>query len=386
MTVGHGRAVVLDNGSSACKVGFAGDREPSAVVPAVAGNPRVALQQVGGTGTRVKVGDKALNDPSLRLSHPIEHGVVTNWEELEELWREAFAQLEVCPAQHPVLLTEAALNPKVHREMMAMLLFEDFQVPAVHVALSGALGLYATGGHSGLVVEVGDGVAQTVPIYDNYIVPHAVHRVDMGGRDLTEHMATMLRDRDYLDASFHGTAAVRGLKEQHGYVAQNFSQELSVASLAEKEQSYILPDGKSIMVTDAELIRCPEVLFQPALALLKEDNGIHQMAFKSIRACDVDVQRTLAGNIVLSGGSTMFRGMRERMLKELSTLLPSSTQARVALVPEPMHGAFLGGSILSSLGSMQSNWISREDYEEQGVSVIHTRSISLTESGLRAQG
>lgn len=382
-------ALILDNGSGFCKAGFAGESTPRAIFPAVVGWPKAPGTQAGMelSTRRGMVGDEAqARERVLNLKRPLEHGVVTSWEDMERVWRHAYAELGATASEHPVLVTEAPLNPKANREQMVQLLFEDFGAPAVHVAVSGVVALYATGSRTGLVVESGDGVSTVVPIYDDYVVPFAVQRLDLGGRDLTEYLARLLREeRGY---AFHTAAERRAaweVKEQLCYVAENYTAELRAAAEnpEQQERSYALPDGSAIVAAGSERFRCPEALFQPSL-VGKEVPGLHTMAFESITKCDVDVQRALAANVILSGGSVTFPGMRERMLKELSGLMPPTTPTKVVMPNEPRYAAFVGGSILASLSDFQQNWITRKDYEEFGLSVIQSRSLCFTEAG--AQG
>jgi actin-related protein len=105
-------------------------------------------------------------------------------------------------------------------------MFETFNVPAMYVAYTPVLSLYSTVGITGIVVEVGDGVVQTVPIYEGYRLPHACIRVDMGGRDLTKYMMNMLIERGYSFRTKSECEIVRDIKEKLCYVAGDFDDEL----------------------------------------------------------------------------------------------------------------------------------------------------------------
>jgi len=374
------QSLVIDNGSLMIKAGFAGDDAPRAVFPSIVGRPRHTDAMDSKNWKDSYVGDEARSKLGiLNIKNVIQRGIVTDWDDMEMIWYHTFYnELRVAPEEHPVLLTESPTNPRANREKMTEIMFESFNTPALYVAMQAALSLYASGRASGVVLEIGDGVTHAVPIYLGSVLHDAILRMDIGGRDLTGYLMKLLTQRGYSFTTSADREIVRDMKEKLCYVSVDFDAEMSkAASPSDLEKSYVLPDGQIITIGD-ERFRCPEVLFKPELLSEDEDNriefpGVHEMIYNSVMKCDADVRHDFYRNVILSGGTSLFNGIVDRMRKELLALAPPNWKTYIVAPPERQYSAWIGGSILASLSTFEELCISKEDYDENGPAIVNRK-------------
>eukprot|EP00931_Biecheleriopsis_adriatica_P069171 TRINITY_DN43046_c0_g1_i1.p1 TRINITY_DN43046_c0_g1~~TRINITY_DN43046_c0_g1_i1.p1 ORF type:complete len:397 (+),score=90.51 TRINITY_DN43046_c0_g1_i1:46-1236(+) len=363
--------VIIDNGSGLCKAGLSSDNAPTCIFPEVVGRARESWKAAGGLKD-FYLGDEITADlrTKVSLTHPMENGEIEDFDGMEMLWEHIFEQkLKVDPERHPVLLTEPPYNPTAKRERMVEVMFETFRVPSLNISIQGVLALLGQGRTTGLVLDSGEGVTHCVPIFDGFGLPHCINRLDLAGRELNTMLAKLLAMENKCNLTTTADQhAARLMKEKHCYVTLDPSVEVA------EEVDYRMPNGKLVRLGD-ERWKCPEALFNPALAGL-ESVGVGMMCWDSISRCDVDLRKTLLSNVVLSGGCTMFPGFSERLCKELRSFAPAAAQTdiRVLKSKDQISAVWTGGQVSASLREMQEDqWMSIDDFYECGPAHIHDK-------------
>uniref|UniRef100_A0A3P8Z6K9 Actin like 7A n=1 Tax=Esox lucius TaxID=8010 RepID=A0A3P8Z6K9_ESOLU len=355
-------AVVFDVGTGYFKAGFAGAGAPSCIIPSVLGlaHPGQSDYKLGCVGSEI------LNKLDMSHIQPVHNGIITEWDAVERLWEYAFETLRVPSEEYAVLLSDPPLSPPTNREKFAEVMFERFSTPAIFIETQSVLSMYSYGRTSGLVLECGHGCSYAVPIDDGYYMPSCTSRAEYAGRSVELYLQKLLQQSEkhvYCDK----LGQMDEIKVNACYVAPDVDTELRKNDTA---MQYTLPDGNSVSL-GKERFLCPEVLFQPSLIESREP-GLPVLVMNCINKCDINLKSDMLHNILICGGSTMFRGFQERLRSELNQIAPFGETSVVASA-ERKNAVWLGGSILASLSSFQSLWIDKKDYEEKGPLFIYQK-------------
>lgn len=359
----EGACLVLDVGSGLVKGGFGGGEVPQ-VFRNICGTAKYHSALPQSDGDTFLCNDAEKRRGLLKLSYPVENGHVRDWSAQQSILVHVSNQLGVSTKDHPLLLTEAAFASRPQRSKWAQLVFEEQQHPALLFANQGLLSLYASGNTSGIVLDVGDGITQTCPVFDGYTIREAVRRVDFGGRDVTDYLKTLLRQYGTFFDTSAETDIVRQIKEQRCYVATKGGD--LVAKIRHK-----LPDGTEINL-GGEVSQAPEAFFQPSL-VGREHGGVVNIVSESIKMTDIDLRREIYQNVLLSGGSTLLSGFCPRFLTEMTKLTPRDCKIRILAPSERLFTSWIGGSFLSQLSTFRQLCVKRSDYQEEGENILHSK-------------
>ncbi|XP_032213991.1 actin, alpha skeletal muscle 2-like isoform X2 [Mustela erminea] len=330
--------LVCDYGSGFSKVGFSGMEAPRAVFPTILGKLRHDNLLVGMEGEDWFIGDEAQKRRrELNLQRPVSRATVANWDNMEKI------------------------------------LFETFNVPALHLANQGVLSLYASGQTSGTTIESGEGMTYFVPIIDGCPLHQSTIQMDIAGQDLTLYLLQLLTDSGHSLVSRGDWEYIRDIKEKCCYVASDFKKEKMEASSPSYARKFQLPDGQEITLGPEKFL-CPEGLFQADL-MGRNSLGIHMKAFRSVSSCSPALWKILFGHMVLSGGTGCCPGLRFRLQREIAALVSPTINVKVSSCPSSIHSAWLGGSILCSLSTFKDMWVTSKEYKDIGASIVRRRTF-----------
>ncbi|KAH8740810.1 BRG1/brm-associated factor 53A [Cryptosporidium ryanae] len=406
-------AVVIDIGSYSTKMGYSGEDCPRQVWPSAAGvkenkEKRFPLNYLSYLeGVEVKPcisivdGESILNDDVFETIVSFtsgKGGLLTNLEE------------------YPVLLTEPSKHKKQFREKEVEIMFEKFNVPALYTAKKAVLSAFSVGRSSGLVVDMGASKTSIVPVLDGYTLQKPICEYPVGGDYLDDQIARHLskdrkiniipnfsikkiigKDRTinyeklnienvhYSYIEYGKNEVLRNIKESICRCAEH--EEAAKTSSALATSTYELPDGTTI---DSEPIgiKVPECLINPEMELNDPEfpitnnggfPGICPAISDTIVNCDIDIRRDLVSAVIIIGGTSLIPGLVDRISKtlaeddklsgggpKLKIISPNSTV-------EKKFSSWIGGSILSSLGSFQQMWFSKEEYLEHGIHLVERK-------------
>jgi centractin len=334
--------------------------------------PGGALEESSGSGSSTTLfSGKKLNDHrgAFILQHPMEHGMVQDWDAMERLWQHVYSKqaLNVPPEDHPLLFTEAPLNPRSHREHLAEVFFETFRTPALYWSPPSVLSLYASGRTTGVVLDIGEGVTHAVPVYEGLALTHSVTRSNIAGRTVTKYLQHLLRRSGVHTVTTAEADFVQTIKHDACYLTPTPMPDDD----KQAHTPYQLPDGQVIDLS-SERYQAPNVLLDPTL-LGSEELSVAEVLTTAIQKSDRDLRAKLYRQVVLAGGCTLLPGCGERLLYQVRQAAPTHVSLQLAAPPDRLYSAYVGGSILASLATFKSMWVSREQYEEHGTSILHAR-------------
>ena len=360
--------VVIDAGSGLIKAGFGGEDGPRSIFNSIVGTPKQMELMVGMELQNRYVGDNAITRYEImNFSYPIQRGEVTDWDKYENLMHYLlYSEMRVVPEEISILITEGPRTSRKNREKLTEILFETFNVKRLHIANSSMVGLYSYGKTSGLIVDSGYNVTSTVPVYEGYPLAHASLKINIGGEDLSKNLLSMITDKlDETYVDMKGRFLADDIKEKLGFVLLNQDDADDV-----KDSTYELPDGKKIEL-GSELYKANEILFNPDEDIQKEKGvmPLKNMVVDSINKCDDEIKNDIKENICLTGGTTLLKNFPEKLRMELSDNKDMGS-FNLSFVPERQFSSWIGGSIMSSLDNFQYMWVTKEEFDEKGKTLI----------------
>eukprot|EP00043_Microstomoeca_roanoka_P001376 m.32336 g.32336 ORF g.32336 m.32336 type:complete len:412 (-) comp10780_c0_seq1:693-1928(-) len=400
-------ACVVDVGTGYTKLGFAGNSEPSHIFPSAIG----VKESVGRTTAQgvddldFYIGDDAMNTPGYATKYPVRHGIVEDWDLMEKFLEQTiFKYLRAEPEDHYFLMTEPPLNPPENREYLAEIMFESFNVPGLYIAVQAVLALAASWTSkkaertlTGCVIDSGDGVTHVIPVAEGYVIGSCIKHIPIAGRDITYFVQQLLRERETGIPPEQSLEVAKAIKEKYTYVCPDIVKEFE--RFDKQPEKYFKKYESKNRVTKQpfsvdvgyERFLGPEIFFHPEFANPDFQTSISDTVEQVILGSPIDVRRGLYKNIVLSGGSTMFKDFGRRLQRDVqksvdARLKKSEELSGGRLKPQPVevkvvshamqrYAVWFGGSMLASTPDFYKVCHTKADYEEYGPSICRHNPV-----------
>jgi len=361
--------IVIDIGQYSTKIGFAGEDSPNQVFFTMVGKPK--YQQVdagyGATQQELYVGNEIQSMGLYKIFYPIEKGIITDWTLLAKIFEYIFYSLRVDATLVNVLLIVHPLFPKPDLHRLFEIFLQHYQCMAFYPVLDSMCTLYSGGFQTGLVVEIGDSNTRIVPFFNGFKLDHAIKIIDIGGRDLTKEMERHLSIFGFTSESSVNRDIARVVKEKACFTSLDFKEDMARAEQYAKQFS--MPDGSTITLSK-ERFTIPEILFDPTL-INSEEPPLHVAIMDVLGECDIDLRPQLLGNIFLSGGSSMFPNLQNRIYQEIELELARRKKkqqvVKIIAPRERTYSVWVGGSILALIPEFSQSWVTRASYYQSGI-------------------
>lgn len=408
-------AIVIDNGTGYTKLGYAGNREPQYIIPstiAIKENMRAGDQATRRLTRGIEdldfyIGDEALDAPGYSVKYPIRHGIVEDWDLMERYWEQCiFKYLRAEPEDHYFLLTEPPLNTPENREYTAEIMFESFNVPGLYIAVQAVLALAASWTSrppgertlTGIVIDSGDGVTHCIPVAEGYVIGSCIKHIPIAGRNITYFIQSLLREREPNIPPEQSLETAKAIKERFCYICPDLAKEFEKydKNASKWIKQYIGQNNitKQPFEVDVGFERFlgPEIFFNPEMANSDFLAPLSEIVDDCIQNSPIDVRRPLYKNIVLSGGSTMFRDFDRRLQRDIQRLVnarlkTSYSLSQGRLEPKPIdvqvlshhmqrYAVWFGGSMLASTSEFYSTYChTKAQYDEWGPSICRHNPV-----------
>jgi actin-related protein 3 len=399
-------AVVIDNGTAFTKFGYAGNVEPSHMLPTVIGvDDSIAGRNAKGTPSLgdldFLIGNEALaNTKKYSIQYPVSDGQVNNWDYMEKYWQHCiFKYLRCDPEDHYFLLTEPPLNSPENREYTAEIMFETFNVAGLYIAVQSVLALAATkqpGTTSldfltGTVVDSGEGATHVIPVVDGYVIGSSIKTIPFAGKDVNQFILNLIKERGE-PLPYDSLEVARIVKEKHCYTCNDMAKEFNKHHTQPEKYNKVLSGkssrgGKEYSIDlGYERFLAPEMFFNPEIYTSDWATPLPEVIDDSIANSPIDTRRALYKNVVLSGGTTLFKDFGRRIGRDLknlvdkrleSTLRESAADIEVNVCSHHMQrfATWFGGSVLASTPQFVNSVHTKADYEEYGPSICRTNAV-----------
>ena len=378
---------VVDLGTSSIKVGLQGDDTPRDIIPTVVGYPAGLTAHIPGQDDSLEAccGSKALEAKGLlRLKYPLRRGVCETKEDLENLGKVLkvahYDSLSISPDETNFVITVPALCSWKHLKNITNHYLEECKAPSIAFHNQGVLtmmGLYAR--TTGVFVDCGHGMTQTVPIFGGYALPCAMQRTNLAGADLDDYMRRLLMQEGRTFETGAERALVREIKESGSVFVSD--EEFNMATSKPIDPKPVeLPDGSKVklkMSLTQSQAMCAEALFNPEI-IGRQMGGIQHSVVSAIEACPMDIRGELVKDIHVSGGTSMLEGFGERLNAEIQKLLPHADGLKVHEKETRQMAVFQGAAAMAEVGEQDENfWITSKEYSEHGENIVYRKGRGL---------
>ncbi|PVU96162.1 hypothetical protein BB559_002472 [Furculomyces boomerangus] len=333
-----------------------------------------------------------------------EKDLVKDWDIFTQFCKFIFKkelQIPISKNQSPTLICVPYTWTKYEKELLAKMFFEELNVPAIVILERPLAGLFGVGSTTGVVIEISLNYTSVVPIIDSQIQINCAHQVEMGGRDIANALADLIKTKN---PELYNSITEKGNIDEFcllavesgacGFELFNFEDEEHNEDAKSEDNKAVVEYNGTKFTLGRERFKCTSDFYNPKFTENKSSGRLADALSTAIIGCEPDKRVPLWESIHVFGKFSNLENIIPRMEFEFNTFVLNQSdhfsefqtrESKLVRIPDYLYGwrnsnhmaSFLGSMIIAKIALNDPKYhITKVDYNEMGPASVHAKQFA----------